>query len=213
MKRLLAATFLTVAMVVITPMQVPAFADQQLPYQLAQAQYDMFVDSRGRRYLVDPETGEIVGRANRNRRMTRQEKRRAERALRRELRRDRIENELGSLFGMFRRDDRDDFAPRRQRRNSLRDEDGFYLDDYDRPRTKKRRKRKKALRQPKKRDPIFSEPLPEVTPQEEIARLPDVSEPVESTTSASVMPKPKYNQTRMASLQVFLDRQGFYPVR
>ena len=35
--------------------------------------FDLFVDSRGRRFLVDPDTGEIVGRENPNARFTRED--------------------------------------------------------------------------------------------------------------------------------------------
>ncbi len=79
-----------------------ANAQERKSYQVAQARLDLFIDSRGRRFLVDPRSGEVVGRANRNARFTRRDKAKAQKALRRYRRQSRFENRLGGLFG-FRR--------------------------------------------------------------------------------------------------------------
>ena len=172
------------------------------PYQVAQADLDIFIDNRGRRFLVDPASGEIIGRANRNARFNRRDKIRAERAYRRRLRSRRFQKRLGNLFGAF--DDREERArPRRlrKRRNALRRDFGRQdLGRQDLGRQGKRRYKK-----------IPAQPLPKVYREEEIARLPDSSQPVQNSFSFGRMRKPKYSSAQMTSLQVFLDRAGFSP--
>ena len=177
-----------------------AHADDFGIYEYAQADFDLFVDSRGRRFLVDPETGEVVGRANRNARFTLRDKRRAQRELRRQLRSARINREFGSLFGLY--DEDRDIRPRRRARRNDREE-GFFLDEFEQEDRYERRRRKSRE--------VKKEPLPALEREDEIASLPGYREPVENTNRATGVRKPKFNQTQMAQLQVVLDRKGFSP--
>ena len=74
----------------------PALADEK-PYEIAQAFYDIYVDQDGNRFLVDPDTGHVVGPASNNRSLTRRQQRRADR-------RNRRRNNLENLFGLRTRD-------------------------------------------------------------------------------------------------------------
>ena len=189
--------FLLVALFFSASVIAPAGAENLQPYQVAQADLDIFIDSKGRRFLVDPAFGEVIGRVNRNARFTRRDKIRAERAYHRRLRSRRFQKRLGNLFGTF--DDREERAqPRRlrKRRNALRQ--GLGRQDFGRE-GKRRYKKIPAL------------PLPKIPREEEIARLPDSSQPVQNSSNFGRMRKPKYSSAQMTSLQVFLDRAGFSP--
>lgn len=152
--------------------------------------FDIFTDRRGRRFLVDPETGDVVGRVNPNARFTARDQAQAQRALRRVLRRARLNGEIGSLFSLFDRDE-----PRRQRRNRS---------SFDEPQPGTQRfndgRRERVQRQP-------LAPLPR---EEEVARLPQV-EQTQRPAQIGGMTKPKYSKAQMAALQVVLDRAGFSP--
>lgn len=157
----------------------------------AQSGYDIWTDPRGRTFLVDPYTGEIVREVFRERRLSRRERRLRQQ---REHRRTRIERELGRLFD---RDpeyyDDDEFIERRQRRNR-----GRYLDDDDSEIAPRRRQRRNSL--------------PEREPEDEnIARLPQQAEPRSRTRLPAGISRPKYGREKMAALQVVLDRGGFSP--
>ncbi len=179
-------------------------ASQDAGIQLAQVQYDIWTDRRGRTFLIDPYTGEIVRRVFRERRsqprrLTREQRRRLrllERQDRRATRRTRLERELDRALEL---DDEDDFyeedfddRPRGRR--------GRYLDDYEnepvRPQNRDRRVRR--------------EPLPETKSNESVASLPEETAPKRRQTLGGFR-KPNYGREQMAALQVALDRGGFSP--
>jgi len=194
--------FLSAALLFSASAVAPVGAQNPQPYQMAQADLDIFIDDRGRRFLVDPATGEVVGRANRNARFTRRDKIRAERALRRQLRSRRFNRRLGNLFGDLNEDREERVETRRlgKRRNALRQ--GLdRVDQIDQQGRQGKRRFKK----------IPARPLPEIPKEEKIARLPDSSQPVQNSSSLALMRKPKYTSAQMTSLQVFLDRAGFSP--
>ncbi len=181
-------SFLVSALLLCGTAITPVGAENLQAYQVAQADLNIFIDERGRRFLVNPETGEVIGRANRNARFTRRDKLRAGKAYRRQLRGRRFRKRLGNLFGVFENDTEVRVQPRRlkKRRNIRRD-------------GKKRFKR------------VPLEPIPNITREEEIARLPDANQPVRNSSSYGRMRKPKYNSSQITGLQVFLDRAGFSP--
>lgn len=78
-----------------------AMADEK-PYKVAQAFYDVYVDENGNRFLVDPDTGRVVGPAQDNSSLTRRQQRRADR---RNKRRNNLQRDLGNLFGLRAREE------------------------------------------------------------------------------------------------------------
>ena len=198
---------------------VPASAsDEDGSYRVAQADYEILVDERGRRFLVDPYTGEVIRRLDRERRLTRRERLRERRARRRQ----RLQRELDGLFGLRER-------PRSRRRNDYEDgvvinrprrrDNGRYLDEYDqdgyRIEEPRRRKRAQPPAPRRKRGTVERKPLPAPTRKnkqdDQVASLPNDSKPVETASPFSTIRKPNFNRTQVASLQVFLDREGFSP--
>ncbi|MEM9732165.1 MAG: L,D-transpeptidase [Pseudomonadota bacterium] len=155
--------------------------------------FDVFTDRRGRRFLVDPETGEVVGRVNPNARFTARDQAQAQRALRRVLRRARLNGEIGSLFGLLDRDE-----PRRQR--PQRRERSLFGEPQ--PGTQRF--------QDGRRERVQRQPLAPLTREEEVARLPQVQQ-TRRPSALSGMAKPNYSKAQMAALQVVLDRAGFSP--
>ena len=89
-------------------------------------QYELFVDRHGRRFLVDPDAGEVIGRANRNARFTRRDKIRAQRAWRRYQRRNGWQRDHDPYFD-------DDYNRLRQLRIHQRSvqKRGRFLDEYE----------------------------------------------------------------------------------
>ena len=175
---------------------VPAFSETA-GIQLAQARYDIWTDARGRTFLVDPYTGEIVREVFREGRLNRQQRwrlRQLRRQERRESRRSRLERELGRLFDLEQDDGfyEEDFRQRRPRERR-----GRYLDEYnERP-------------APRREPAIRSRPLPEQ--DENVARLPDENAPAQRRQTLGGFRKPNYGREQMAALQVALDRAGFSP--
>lgn len=185
--------------------------------------YELFVDGQGRRFLVDPDTGEVVGRANRNARFTRRDKIRAQRELRRSQR----------VFGWHRNDnfyDDDDFYEfrdrrERQERRIRRDRSdqewraevrrragnrGRFLDEFDTDNTivgSTRRQEPAAPRRQQRR--AVNPPLDENNNQ--LASLPVEREPIPRSVVVEGVSKPNYSKEQIASLQVVLDRKGFSP--
>ncbi|MEM1317936.1 MAG: L,D-transpeptidase, partial [Pseudomonadota bacterium] len=163
--------------------------------------YDLFVDERGRRYLIDPYTGEAIARES-GRQLSPREVRRVERAVRRAVRRSQLERELGGLFDLF-------DEPRRQREPIRRprrgDDGGFYLDEREAPREDWRR----DDRYP---DEELARPVePRDDRDVEVARLPDVEQQPLERAIAPTTSKPNFSATQIAELQVVLDREGFSP--
>ncbi|MEM8750454.1 MAG: L,D-transpeptidase [Pseudomonadota bacterium] len=202
-------------------------AHAQESYKLAQGYYELYVDDYGREFLVDPETGEIVGRADRQRRLSRRELRRErlreQRQQRRQeqrlSRRERLERELRSLLDLDdeRYEERryEDDWERRRRANRQRNGGGFFLDerdDFEDERVAPRRERRQRDDDRRiTREPL--KPLPKTREQqgdEQIARLPE-EQPVENSGVFRAGPAPKFNKQQMVALQVVLDRKGFSP--
>ena len=181
-----------------------AYAQDRLhdkqPYQVAQVGYEIYIDNRGRRYLIDPETGEAVGRANRNARFSRNDKNRVQRELRKLERRGRLEQEINGLFEIFpNREQRQDRLSRRRQRD-----DGYFL--------RKRGSRNRASNDRRYFNRETDQQPPSATTQEEeVARLPGYNQPVKRVPSPNGLRKPKFNTAQMTRLQVFLDREGFSP--
>ncbi len=183
-----------------------AQAESRSGYGNSDYQYELFVDHRGRRFLVDIRTGEIVGRTNRRARFTRRDKIRAQRALRRSQRRDFFDRDDDSSFAddpFFDTEDQQfqrqrDRHRRAYRRGRFLDEieiDNGYVgstrryDDADIP---------QYQREPKERG-------------QQVARLPQSQQPTGRRRSIEGAAKPNFNTTQMAALQIVLDRQGFSP--
>jgi len=166
----------------------------------AQSDYDIWTDPRGRTFLIDPYTGEIVREVFRERRLSRRERRIRRQ---RERRRSRLERELGDLFdpgrGRDYYDDDDEFIERRRNRNRSRNR-GRYLDDDGGELAPRRRDR--AIRR---------QPLPEPESDGSVARLPDESAPARRRPTLGGFQKPRYGREKMTALQVVLDRAGFSP--
>ncbi|MEN0041239.1 MAG: L,D-transpeptidase, partial [Pseudomonadota bacterium] len=163
--------------------------------------YDLFVDERGRRYLIDPYTGEAVAREN-GRRLSPREIRRVERAVRRAVRRSQLERELGGLFDLFDEPRRQREPIRRPRRGG---DGGFYLDEREAPREDWRRDDGYP-------DEELARPVdPRDDRDVEVARLPDIEKQPVERAIAPTTSKPKFSATQIAELQVVLDREGFSP--
>ncbi|MEE9314477.1 MAG: L,D-transpeptidase [Rhizobiaceae bacterium] len=182
MKSVLASVLIIVASLIA----MPAFADSHQSKGGYRDNFDVFIDDRGRHYLVDPRSGEVVGRANRNAKFTRRDKRQAEAAYRRKNRRKKLNKRLGSIFDVFNKKGRDG-------------------------KTRFKKKKRDRVRQKAPAEIIQQEPLPEITQQEEIARLPELQQSIQTAPTLSLMRKPKFNSKQMMNLQVFLDRAGFSP--
>ena len=188
--------------------------------------YELFVDGQGRRFLVDPDTGEVVGRANRNARFTRRDKQRAQREFRRSHR----------VFGwntdddFFEDDDFYDLRERRQRRERREQRfrqdrsdrewraevrrragnRGRFLDEFDTDDTivgSTRRQEPSPPRQNQRR--AVNPPLDENNDQ--LASLPVENEPIQRSVAIDGISKPNFSKQQIASLQVVLDRKGFSP--
>lgn len=165
-------------------------------HEIAQA-YDLFIDNRGRRFLVDPETGEIVGRVDPNARFTRRDRIRAQRAWRRVMR-----------FEASQRN-RDRWLDNRKR-NLDRNRRGRYLDEYldddlvtggIRP----------DDRSGEFEDPAYGGRNFDERGADRMARLPDNPGRIRRAEQVPGISRPNYTAMQMAQLQVFLDRQGFSP--
>ena len=157
--------------------------------QLAQARYEIWTDPRGRTFLIDPYTDEIVREVFREDRVTPRQRRRKDR---RERRRSRLERELGRLFDLDRDEEiLEDYAIRRRNR-------GRYFDDYADDPT------------PRRNEPARRMPLAEPN-DDDIVRLPDKSDPAPRRKTLGGFTKPNYSPDRVAALQVVLDRAGFSP--
>lgn len=178
------------------------------PVRLAQVELELYVDEYGRRWLVDPYTGEIVARAPRRERMRRSERIRRDRRAMRERGRNRRARRLDEVLGLrdpYLDDDgydrgrfEDDFFD-----NRPRDGRGRYLDEFEDDRWPREERRRE-------RQPVERMPQPPVDDDSEVARLPD-PEPVPNSRTVFNVPKPKYGREKMAQLQVVLDRSGFSP--
>ncbi len=185
---------LCVAIATMMSIAAPVSAQQLLRHESARDGVEIFVDGRGRRFIVDPYTGEVLGRANRNARFSRRDKYRAERAYRRTTRRARVEREFGSRFDrqerrLNRRRDRG-FSERRRRDREFDER----LDDREFEPRENRRSRQSRRNL-----------------NNEVASLPPQNEPVRTARSTLGMVKPKYGAEHLTKLQVFLDREGFSP--
>ncbi|MGI9364538.1 MAG: hypothetical protein ACR2O8_05100, partial [Rhizobiaceae bacterium] len=168
--------------------------------------YEVQLDRSGRRLLIDPETGEIVGRLARNGRaekLSRREKQRAQRRWNRERNRNRGARDY-SLFDLRR-------IPDRRRRSKAWRGDEFdqgvwrEIDPYDRLRELGRPHR------PRRHDYLedpFADDLHESTRQ---ARLPDPQTIIEPEPGAESVIKPDLTSRLIAMLQIYLDRKGFSP--
>ncbi len=152
---------------------------------------ELFVDSRGRRFLVDVDTGEVVGRANRHARFTRRDKIRAQREYRRNARyaRDQFE-------------EHDDYRPRRRR----------YTDILTGRRSDRRADRRLQPGETRRdKQPDRTNEINKDNDRRQLASLPLQQQSVERAVRHGGMAKPKYSATQIAQLQVVLDREGFSP--
>ncbi|MEE9374866.1 MAG: hypothetical protein V3V04_00870, partial [Rhizobiaceae bacterium] len=165
-----------------------AIAQDHQSYQIAQANYEVFIDGRGRHFLVDPDTGEVVGRANRNARFTYRDKKRAEAAYRRQNRRRKLNQRFGKLFDILKGGSEGKTRFKKNKKKLRRNKQ-----------LAKRRDGKTRTQSLSKR----REPLPQISQEEEIARLPDYDQPVAKTPKIRGMRKPKFNKSQMTSLQIF----------
>lgn len=202
----LAVPVLFVCAVFLAMPSAPVHAEDRVaapPVHPAQAQYDLYVDEYGRRWLVDPYTGEIVARARPERRLRRPDRIRRQRDALRERRRRRLDRQLGRRFDDdgYERDPYydEDYVDRRPR-----DGRGRYLDEIERDRAPRRERRRRVEREP------LPEPRNEQRKQEEVARLPEPA-PTRNRRVALGIPKPPYGREQMVALQVVLDRAGFSP--
>ncbi len=172
--------------------------------QLAQSGYfDIYVDDRGRRFLVDPDTGRIVGRAKRQREASRSQRLRS----RLRNRRLRLERELGRLFDLDEPehfDERDELDERELQRRVQ-------------PRRNRNRNFNRNEQRPAQRE-IERRALPSINngrgQDEELARLPDPDGAVQNRNLEAQglnIAKPKLSRIQIASLQVVLDRNGYSP--
>lgn len=184
------------------------FVEDAPAYEYDRAGYEIFVDSRGRRFLIDAETGRVVGRTNPQARFTRRDRASAQRELKRAVRRERLNRELGSLFGLF---------DRSEERPQVRDRD---ISVRERPRRRhwfgqndplERGAGQNRIGSTSGKDGKFRDPAPSFSRGVEVARLPDLAPPVQKTPQLTGIPKPNYSQKQMAALQVVLDREGFSP--
>ncbi|MEP1205710.1 MAG: L,D-transpeptidase [Rhizobiaceae bacterium] len=173
-----------------------AYADRLDGFDDSLYHYELFVDGRGRRFLVDPETGEVIGRANRNARFTRRDKIRAQRALRRMRRNNGWDRDFEPYF-----DDEIEDQPRQWRqRNANRNFHDNDIDDLhvgSTRRTQQPDQRQQRI-QKRQRD-------------QRIARLPEARQPVTRSRTLEGFPKPNLDSKQMVALQVVLDREGFSP--
>jgi lipoprotein-anchoring transpeptidase ErfK/SrfK len=178
--------------------------------------YELFVDGQGRRFLVDPDSGEIVGRANRNARFTRRDKIRAQREFRSSTRlsdwdRDDDFFDDEEFVDLRARGFRRDRGERRwresvRRRNGNR---GRFLDEYETDGIvvgSTRRQSELTTEQGKRRN---SQRLDRNNSQ--LASLPVEPAPVQRARPIEGISKPNFNAKQIASLQVVLDREGFSP--
>ena len=108
--RLLIASLAFVGIGISGVLSASAFAEEK-PYQVAQAYYDVYVDENGKRFLVDPDTGQVVGPATSNRALTRRQQRRQDR-------RNRFQRDFGKLFGIRKRK-KAKKVPRNQRQQQI----------------------------------------------------------------------------------------------
>ena len=99
--RIVLACFAATCLSATALFSTSVYADEK-PYEVAQAFYDIYVDQDGNRFLVDPDTGHVVGPAPDNRSLTRRQQRRADR---RNKRRNNLQRELGNLFGLRTREE------------------------------------------------------------------------------------------------------------
>jgi len=173
-------------------------------YATSRHHYELFVDHRGRRFLVDPESGEVIGRANRNARFTRRDKIRAQRALRRSRRHNNRNRDWDRDFDFHEDDDFRALPRQRSQQRSVRNR-GRFLDEYETDNMhvgSTRRHQEPQLRK-SKRQPA--------KPALRVARLPQTLQPVTKSRSIEGISKPKFDTRQMAALQVVLDREGFSP--
>ncbi len=190
-KKLAFLVFAATSAALLTPTH-----SQPAGVQLAQVQYDIWTDRRGRTFLIDPYTGEVVREVFRERRLTRRQRwrlRQLEQQERRAARRNRLQRDFGRILDSeeddFYEDDLDDRA-RRDR--------GRYPDEYaDEPIRGRDR-------------PVRRKPLSQKERQKDVARLPDQTVTRRRQTLNGFL-RPNYNREQMAALQVVLDRAGFSP--
>lgn len=187
--------FLAVAAVAVVVSAQPAQAQGFFWGNDDQQQLELFVDSRGRRFLVDPYSGEVFGRANRHARFTRRDKIRAQREFRSSMRNtpDRDQYDDDGFEQEF-------TGSRRQRRNQAlarRDYEAPFDQGHDlRPGETRRFNQNRDGRRSKPR---------------QLASLPVEREPIVRPVVPRGMSKPKYSARQIAELQVVLDRAGFSP--
>ncbi|NKB54675.1 MAG: L,D-transpeptidase family protein [Rhizobiaceae bacterium] len=206
MSRLTTALLLSSSVLLATFAPNSVQAESWRGYENSNHQYELFVDHRGRRFLVDIRTGEIVGRANPRARFTRRDKIRAQRALRR-----------SESFDYFDRDE-----------DRFFDDDPFF-DTEDRRFQRQRNRHKRVYKRGRFLDEFgidegyvgstrrYEEPdrpqyqsEPEARDQQ-VARLPQSQQPVVRRPAVEGVNKPKFNSTQIAALQIVLDREGFSP--
>lgn len=154
-------------------------------HRVAQAFFDVYVDEFGRRFLVDPDTGEIVGRAEPNRPQSRRERARKRRQQRRESRRRRLEREFDRLLG--RRDNRRREQPRRRNLDRVAPDREIVRKPLKRVTPEEEVARLPGVEQPLGRDSK------------------------EQSSPSPTIGKPNLTPIQVASLQVVLDRAGFSP--
>ncbi|MEP1090245.1 MAG: L,D-transpeptidase [Rhizobiaceae bacterium] len=229
MPRLSTVVLLSAATLLVTSAFQSASAQNWNSNRGFDSYLELFVDSQGRRFLVDPDSGEVVGRANRNARFTHRDKRRAQREFRRNHRLSNWDREddfyvEDDFFNLKQRDnrrqrrlhqaDRDELRETVRRRNGNR---GRFLDEFDNDDNiivgSTRRYDEVTSDQGKQRTRRvgrdFRQPLDENNNQ--LASLPVGRAPVQRSVPIEGIAKPKINAEQIASLQVVLDREGFSP--
>ena len=173
--------------------------------------YELFVDGRGRRFLVDPETGEVVGRATRNARFTWRDKRRAQRAFRRFQRNAGWDREYDEYYEDDIRELRRLRRQHRETRNRGRFLDEYELDDMPVGSTR-RFDEDRAAGKRRYQEPVLSQTRKNRKEREiQLARLPEPQPTVTRIKPIEGVTRPKFNPEQMAALQVVLDREGFSP--
>ena len=162
--------------------------------------YELFVDGRGRRFLVDPETGEVVGWANRNARFTWRDKRRAQRAFRRFQRNAGWDREYDEYYEDDIRELRRLRRQHRETRNRGRFLDEYELDDMPVGSTR-RFDEDRATGKRRYQEPVLSQTRKNRKEREiQLARLPEPQPTVTRIKPIEGVTRPKFNPEQMAAL-------------